>query len=130
MKSPTTTTPSLADEFYAQIDDLTPAELDELPQGTIQLDAVGTIIRFNTAEANLAGLDARRVIGKNFFRDIAPCTDVAEFRGRFTEGVENKKLFEKFRYRFAFTNKPHRDVMITLFYSARTSTVWVTVQPM
>jgi photoactive yellow protein len=48
--------------------------LDELPFGVICLDEHGTIVQYNLAEARLARLDRSRVLGKDFFRQIAPCT--------------------------------------------------------
>ncbi len=114
--------------LYTQIDQFSEQELDALPHGAIQLDENGNILKFNLYESQLASLAKRDVIGKNFFKDVAPCTDVQEFHGRFERGVAQRKLHEKFRYRFAFKQKP-RDVIVTLFYSDITSTVWVFVQP-
>ena|ERR1700679_2711557 len=104
-------------------------ELDALPHGAIQLDAQGTILQYNSFEQKLAGLTRDGVVGKNFFKQIAPCTDVKEFHGRFREGVAAGKLHCKFRYHFSFTNNPV-DVSVTLFYSDRDKTVWVFVQPL
>ncbi len=114
--------------LYTQIDRFNEKELDALPHGAIQLDAKGKILKFNAYESELASLAKRDVIGKNFFKEVAPCTDVQEFHGRFEKGVAEKKLHEKFRYRFAFKQKP-RDVIVTLFYSDITNTVWVFVHP-
>ena len=114
--------------LYSMIDSLTEEQLDALPYGVIQLDAQGTILHYNDYESELAQLPRASVIGKNFFRDVAPCTDVQEFHGRFTEGVANRRLDVKFRYHFAFAHNP-RTVQVTLFYSAITSSVWVIVQP-
>lgn len=68
------------------IEALNPAQLDSLPFGAIQLDHTGTILQYNDYESRLAGIDKAKAIGKNFFTEVAPCTDVKEFRGRFTEG--------------------------------------------
>jgi photoactive yellow protein len=77
----------------------------------------------------LANLKKESVIGKNFFKEVAPCTDVQEFYGRFPTGVAEKSLHENFRYHFAFKQNP-RDVTVTLFYSGITETVWVFVKPL
>jgi photoactive yellow protein len=111
------------------IDSMTESELDQLPHGAIQLSTDGMVLKFNAYESNLANLEKKRVIGKNFFKEVAPCTDVQEFYGRFREGVANKNLHVNFRYRFAFRQSP-RDVTVTLFYSAITDTVWVFVKPL
>jgi photoactive yellow protein len=117
-----------APQLFQTIDTMTEKQLDALPHGVIQLDAQGTVLKYNSYEANLAGLTRDRVIGKNFFKQVAPCTDVKEFYGRFREGVAAGKLHCKFRYHFSFTRNP-TDVTVTLFYSARDKTVWVFVLP-
>lgn len=114
--------------LYTKIDHLNEKELDSLPHGAIQLDATGKILKFNAYESQLANMEKSSVIGKNFFKEVAPCTDVQEFHGRFAKGVAAKNLHEKFRYRFAFKQQP-RDVIVTLFYSDITNTVWVFVHP-
>ena len=114
--------------MYTRCDELSPEELDALPFGAIRLDLQGNILRYNRFESNLAGVRQGRAVGKNFFKDIAPCTDVQDFFGRFQRGVLRKELHEKFRYHFPFAKDP-RDVMITLFYSDSTQSVWVFVQP-
>lgn len=113
---------------YQNIDHMKEGELDALPFGAIQLDADGRVKNFNMYESNLSHLPKSQVIGKHFFREVAPCTDVQAFHGRFREGVAKKKLHAKFNYHFAFKQDP-RDVQVTLFYSDITSSVWVFVQP-
>ncbi len=113
---------------YQTLKNLNEEQLDELPYGAIRLDKTGKIISYNRFESLLAGIAKENAIGKNFFTEIAPCTDVREFRGRFEEGVAKKKLHEKFRYHFPFRHQP-RNVMITLFFHAETDDAWVFVQP-
>lgn len=111
------------------VDTMTEKELDRLPHGAIQLSTDGTVLQFNAYESKLANMARESVIGKNFFKEVAPCTDVQEFYGRFRDGVAKKNLHENFRYHFAFRQNP-RDVTVTLFYSGRTDTVWVFVKPL
>ena len=80
-------------------------------------------------EAKLTGRDPQRVIGKNFFTQVAPCTNVQRFAGKFREGVAAGELHEVFPYRFDFEMAP-RDVTVTLFYSKTTETAWVFVREM
>jgi photoactive yellow protein len=115
--------------LYAAIERLDKSELDKLPYGAIQLDEQGNILKFNAYESKLSNLKSEAVGGKNFFREVAPCTNVQEFYGRFRQGVAEKKMHAKFRYHFAFKQNP-RDVTVTLFYSDTTHTVWVFVQPL
>jgi photoactive yellow protein len=102
-------------------------ELDALPFGAIRLDTQGTIISYNTAESKLTGRDPSAVAGRNFFTEVAPCTNVQAFAGRFREGMEKKQLHAIFPYRFDFKMAP-RDVTVTLFYSNHTDTAWVFVR--
>jgi photoactive yellow protein len=118
-----------APSIYQNIDSMSQKELDALPHGAIQLDAQGKILQYNAFEERLAGLTKEQVVGKNVFKQVAPCTDVQKFYGRFRDGVAAGKLHCKFRYHFAFEHNPV-DVTVTLFYSDRDKTVWVFVQPL
>ena len=109
-----------------QIEDLSSEELDDLPFGAIQLDAEGKILSYNLAETRISGRSQTEVIGKSFFEEIAPCTNVQEFAGRFREGVERKDLNHVFPYLFDFRMAPTR-VWVRLFYSDKTDTCWVFV---
>ena len=81
-------------------------DLDQLAFGAIQLDGTGKILQYNSAEGDITGRDPKSVIGKNFFRDVAPCTDSKEFRGRFEEGVKSGSLNAMFEYTFDYQMKP------------------------
>jgi photoactive yellow protein len=78
-------------------------------------------------ESKLTGRDPKRVVGRNFFTDVAPCTNVQSFAGRFREGVAKGDMHVVFPYRFDFEMAP-RDVSVTLFYSQHTATAWVFVR--
>ena len=107
---------------------LTEAELEQLPFGAIELDVHGRILRYNGFESRLSGIEKNSAIGKHFFTELAPCTNVKEFYGRFQEGVARKRMHEKFRYHFSFKKNPI-DVTITLFYSDLTDSIWVFARP-
>ncbi|MDX1582461.1 MAG: PAS domain-containing protein [Thermoanaerobaculia bacterium] len=110
-----------------QIERMGSQELDQLPFGAIRLDKDGNILSFNQHEAKLTGRDPGKVMGKNFFREVAPCTNVQEFAGKYREGVREGSLHEIFPYRFDFEMEP-RDVTVTLFYSDQTKSGWVFVR--
>lgn len=113
--------------FLQNVHSITEEELDSLAYGVIQLDTEGTVLRYNKHEAGLSGLSQPKVMGKNFFKQVAPCTDIQEFYGRFRDGIGAGKLHCTFRFHFAFEENP-RDVTVTLFYNERDKTVWVLVQ--
>lgn len=114
---------------YKRIDSMSAPEVDSLNLGAIQLDTSGKILTYNRFESEFARLKPSEVLGRNFFRDIAPCTDVKEFAGRFREGCAKKELTARFAYRFVFRNQPPRNVVIVMHYSRVSNTVWVFVQP-
>ncbi len=102
-------------------------ELDQLPFGAIRLDREGTILSFNQAEVDLSGRKKENVLGRNFFTQVAPCTNVQEFAGQFREGVGLGRLHTVFPYVFDYEMEP-RHVWVTLFYSNETNTAWVFVR--
>ena len=60
-----------------------PAELLEgLPFGVIRLTGDGLVEAYNDTEARLARRSAASVIGRHFFNEVAPCTNVQAFAGR------------------------------------------------
>ena len=77
--------------------------LDALPFGFITLDKSGTIRKFNRYEAELGRKDQREVIGQSFFKDVAPCTAVQDFKGRFDVFVTKRGYAsESFDFTFKF----------------------------
>lgn len=118
-------TPAARRDLLSDADALTDAELDALPYGMMQLDERGVVLRYSTPETRISGLTAAECVGRDFFEEIAPCTHVAEFYGRFREGVRRQQLDTTFDFQFAF--RPPRDVEVRLFYSKATCSVWVRV---
>lgn len=110
-----------------RIQNFTEQQLDTLPFGAIRLDREGRILSFNQAEADLSGRKKENVLGKSFFREVAPCTNVQDFAGRFREGVAQGELHTTFPYVFDYQMDP-RKVWVTLFYSKETDTAWVFVR--
>lgn len=109
------------------VDRMSEEQLDQLPFGAIRLDRDGRILRYNLRESQITGRKKEKVIGRNFFTEVAPCTNVQAFAGRFREGVERKEMHAIFPYRFDFQMAP-RDVSVTLFYSKDTDSAWVFVR--
>lgn len=109
-----------------EVDAMTEAQLDQLPYGAIELDVQGNILRYNATESAISGRALEEVIGKNFFTEVAPCTNVQEFAGRFRRGVEAGQLNEVFPYLFDFKMAPTR-VWIRLYHSAGNASTWVFV---
>lgn len=76
--------PCLGKGFEAPVENLVliaDADADRLPFGLIRMDAEGRVVAYNAQETALSGLRKADVLGKNFFRSVAPCTCVEQFEG-------------------------------------------------
>ncbi|WP_217362938.1 histidine kinase dimerization/phosphoacceptor domain -containing protein [Roseicella sp. DB1501] len=108
----------------AQLDQLSPAELDALPFGVIQLDGGGRVLFYNAMESRLSGRLAAAMLGRDFFHEIAPCTNLPAFHGRFLEGIRSGALNERFHFTFGFEPQPLR-VEVHLRQSSRPGRYWI-----
>ncbi len=115
-------------DVLERADQLGEEELDNLPVGMIQLDPSGKVLKFNQTESDLARMDKAAALGKSFFDEVAPCTKVREFHGKFLDGVAARDLNTTFDYEFKFRDGRRKDVLISMFYSKSTESVWVLVQ--
>ena len=101
------------------VDDLLALDADvcnRLPFGFITVDRDGVILAFNAFETRYSGLTPEEVAGRSFFRDVAPCTSVQEFEGRFRGMVEaNRAGVARFRYVFRFAGG-ERLVQVSMTY--------------
>lgn len=107
---------------------LDPDLLDALPFGAIQLAGDGTIVAYNRGESALSGLSPETVLGKNFFRDVAPCTSVKEFGGKFESlraRQENGRAKLRFVFKFA---RGAKLVEVVMVYRAATDTATLLVK--
>jgi photoactive yellow protein len=104
-----------ASDFDDVLDDeglknLTSAEYEALPFGSIKLDRAGRVTLYNQAESALARRNAQEMLGKHFFEEVAPCTNNAKFRGRLDELIRGGVKSARFDYLFLFPwgSKPVR----------------------
>ncbi len=102
-------------------------QLDKVAFGAIQLDASGKILQYNAAEGDITGRKPSEVIGKNFFRDVAPCTNRPEFQGRFATGVKSGDLNTMFEYVFDYQMKPTK-VKVHMKKALTGDSYWVFVK--
>ena len=106
---------------------LTAKEVDELAFGAVQLDSKGTILQYNAAEASITGRDAKAAIGKNFFREVAPCTSTPRFKGLFDKGVREGDLNTRFEYTFDYNMQPTK-VKIHMKKAIAGDSYWIFVK--
>lgn len=88
------------------------AALDLLPYGVIVVDDQGVVRFYNRREEQIAGRKRENVIGRNFFTEVAPCTAVADFEGRWRASMADAVPAE-FAFRFPFPQRA-REVDIGL----------------
>ncbi|TNC05361.1 GAF domain-containing protein [Methylobacterium terricola] len=110
------------------LDALAPRDLDTLRQGVIQIDGAGVIHRYNRAESVFSGRAPERVIGRNFFTEVAPCTHLPHFYGRFREGVRRGRFDRPFSFVYGFDPRPMQ-VRITLRHAAAPDRYWIITEP-
>ncbi|MBU2099153.1 MAG: photoactive yellow protein [Gammaproteobacteria bacterium] len=79
-----------ANDLDNRLAKMSSAEIDQLAFGAIQLDPTGTILQYNETEGAITGRSPSQVIGKNFFTDVAPCTNTPKFKGAFDKVVKDR----------------------------------------
>ena len=115
------------DDIDNKLAKMSAGQIDELAFGAIQLDAQGKVLRYNQAEAQITGRLASAVIGTNFFRDVAPCTNSPKFKGVFDAGVRTNTLNTMFEYVFDYKMTPTK-VKIHMKKAISDGTYWIFVK--
>ncbi|WP_209443478.1 photoactive yellow protein [Falsiroseomonas frigidaquae] len=103
------------------------AQIEKLAFGAVELDREGKILTYNAAEGAITGRDPKAAIGKNFFTDIAPCTNKPAFKGVFDKGVASGKLNAMLEYTFDYNMKPTK-VKVHMKKAISTESYWVFVK--
>jgi len=92
-----------SEDLFGWLETATVEALDALPFGVIAMTADGTVARYNAAEGELSGLTPARVIGRNFFTSVAPCTNNFMVAHRFESEAEIDATID---YVFTFKMAP------------------------
>jgi photoactive yellow protein len=80
---------------------------DGLGFGVITMDRSGTVTDYNAYEARRAGLEPDRVIGRDFFVDVGPCTNNYLIAERFHDSARRAvELDEELDFVFTFRMRP------------------------
>jgi photoactive yellow protein len=112
--------------FLEQLPTASRALADAQPFGVIQVTDDGTVRLYNRWESDLAGVAPTSAEGRNFFTQVAPCTNNRLVLGKFKDGVAKGALDAEFNYTFTYKMKP-TNVAIRLYRHAATRTNWVFV---
>jgi photoactive yellow protein len=130
MQSPTTpgnsTGTFVPQELFNILGNLSRNDADACDFGVVKVDDNGIIQLYNRYESELAGVPPSSAEGKNFFTQIAPCTNNGLFFGTFKKGVASGQLNVTFPYTFTYKMRP-TNVKIHMFRDQSSSTNWVFV---
>ncbi len=87
------------------LEGISDADADRLPFGMIRMDGEGRLVAYNAKESALSGLRKADVLGRNFFRTVAPCTCVEEFEGLVRKMMASERpLREEIQFVVKFKN--------------------------
>ena len=90
--------------------------IEHMPLGVILLDQEGRVALYNRAEEQLAGRTRERVLGLDFFNEVAPCLAVERLAGYFQANIGRRAINLQFDFSFALPFVPTpRDVSLRLF---------------
>lgn len=116
--------PAYDDPQLASKIEALPSELvDTLPFGAILLDADGVVRYYSQAERRLSGSGDLARLGIDFFRQIAPCMDNDNFRGRIEAGRKAGRLNLEFTHIGDFEDRD-RELTVRV-QSARDGGIWI-----
>lgn len=110
-------------DLAAQIESMSPAEIDALPFGVIGLDEQGCVRVYSATEARQSGYGARPALGRMFFEDVAPCMNNPTFKGRIEDMRRKGLLSIRFTFVGDFSDR-HRAFTVRIV-SASDGGVWI-----
>lgn len=117
----------VSNELLARLANLSREDADKQDYGVIKVDEQGKILLYNHYESRLAGVAPTAAEGRNFFTEIAPCTNNRLFMGKFKQGVEQGELDTQFNYTFTYKMKP-TNVAIHILHDKSSKTNWIFVK--
>jgi photoactive yellow protein len=101
-------------------------DVDAQSFGIVQVDDAGVIKLYNRWESELVGVSVSSAEGRNFFTQVAVCTNNRLVYGKFKEGVAADQLDHEFNYTFTYKTKP-TNVQIRMYRHKASKTNWVLV---
>ena len=76
---------------------------DDLGFGVVTMDRTGVVIGYNADESQRSGLSRERVLGRDFFIEVGPCTNNHLIAERYRAAAE---LDDELDYVFTFRIRP------------------------
>ena len=114
-------------DTLARLPKLARRDLDALPFGCVRVGDDGRVLSYNKWESELAGVPQEDAIGRNFFRELAPCTNNRLVFGRFKDGIKDGELDVIVTYSFTYKMRPTL-VDVHLYRDTETQSNWVLVR--
>ena len=108
----------------AQLDAMSTQALDELEFGVVRMRNTGEVVAYNLWESKMAGLSKERVLARNFFSEVAPCTNNYMVAERF---MNEPELDATLDYVFTLRMKPTA-VKLRLIKSAAAEHMYLLVK--
>lgn len=115
------------DELLSQFPQMTSEQLDAFDFGVVRVDDRGVIQSYNRYESGLANIAPSVAIGKNFFTQVAPCTNNRLIYGKFKDGMATGELNALVPYVFTYRMRPTL-VQVRMWRDPATKTNWVMVK--
>jgi photoactive yellow protein len=114
-------------ELLGNLPQMKQTQLDMLDFGCVKVDDEGKILGYNRWQSEFANVAVDEAVGKNFFRELAPCTNNRLVFGRFKQGVAGGSLDVVVSYAFTYRMRPTL-VKVHLYREPKTRTNWVMVR--
>jgi photoactive yellow protein len=111
-------------EILSHLETASENEIDALKFGVVRMKADATVTLYNAFESNLSGLDKKNVLGRNYFEQVAPCTNNYMVAQRFLDIPEMDAVIP---YVFSFRMKP-TSVRLRLLRSASAKSMYLLVE--
>lgn len=108
----------------ARLEAMSAQALDALEFGVVRMRLDGKVVAYNAFESKLAGLSKERVLARNFFADVAPCTNNYMVAERF---MSEPELDATLDYVFTLRMKPTA-VQLRLLRSANLEHMYLLVK--
>jgi len=114
------------DDFLASCGGVDRSTADNQPFGVVKCDDSGKVLLFNKWESEMAGVPVNNAEGKNFFTQVAPCSNNGLFYGTFKKGVASGHMNVVFPYTFTYKMRP-TNVKIHLYRDGNTKSNFIFV---
>ena len=88
---------------FEKLELMSQSDMDMLNYGVVKMDLEGNILMYNVYERDLSGHELQDVLNKNFFLQVAPCTNNYMVANQFET---NEELDDIINYIFTYGMKP------------------------